>query len=712
MKKFLLIALGLIVVLIGAAIAIPFVVPTETYKQQLEAQIERATGRALTIAGPLEFSILPQLALAAEDVRFANPPGAAEADMASLQELQVQLKLWPLLRGAVEVDRFVLVKPVIHLEVDQQGRPNWELGGEPAAEQTPEPTGGEGGGPGVPVTELKLGDIRIVDGTATYTDAASGRTERIEGINLSVSLPDLQSRLAAEGSLAYKGRTIALDLAVEQPLQLVQGGSSPVALATDSELLDLDFEGTVAAGAALTAEGALELAVASIRELAAWLAEPIAFAGEGLRELRIAGQLQASPEQVAFTGATLALDGIEAAGELSANLSGALPKVSGRLDVGALDLNPYLPAGSPEPVPDPGAEGGTGAGPGGGERAGADGWSDEPIAVPPIGGAEVDFELTVASLVYQKLELGRTVLGLTLRDNQLTAELREFAAYGGRGTGSLQIALEDGTPVIRERFSLEGLQALPFLRAAADFDRLEGTVRAEIETETRGATERQLVQNLNGTGNVMFTDGAIVGINLAAMMRNAANAFLNPEAGETRKTDFAEMGGSFTVAEGVLRNDDMRLQAPALRVEGGGRVNLPKRTINYRLEPKLATTLQGQGGEREVAGLLVPVIIKGPWSDPSIAPDLSAVARRALEDPEALKEQIEQLGDQGEALKDALEGVDKKAGRDALIEGLGQALGGKPAERDASGAGDGSAAKDRAKPEEPVQKLLKGVLGN
>jgi AsmA protein len=715
MKKFVLIALGLIVVLIGAAIAIPFVVPTETYRQQLEAQVERATGRALTIDGPLEFSILPQLALAAEDVRFANPPGAAEADMASLEELQVQLKLWPLLRGAVEVDRFVLVEPVVHLEVDQQGRPNWQLGGEePAAEQTPEQADDEGGGPGVPVTALRLGDIRIVDGTVTYADAASGRTERIEGINLSVSLPDLQSRLAAEGSLAYKGRTIAVDVAVEQPLQLVQGGSSPVALATDSELLDLNFEGTVAAGAAPTAQGSVELAVASIRDLAAWLAEPIAFPGEGLRELRIAGQLEGSPEQVAFTGATIALDDIEAAGEVSANLAGALPKVTGRLDVGALDLNPYLPARSPEPVPDPAAEGGTGAGEGGGARAGADGWSDEPIALPPIGGAEVDFELSVASLAYQELELGRTVLGLALRDNQLTAELKEFAAYGGRGSGSVRIALEDGTPVIREQFALEGLQALPFLTAAADFDRLEGTVRAEIEAETRGATERQLVQNLNGSGNVMFTDGAIVGMNLAAMMRNAANAFLNPEAGETRKTDFAEMGGSFTIEGGVLRNDDMRLQAPALRVEGSGRVNLPRRTINYRLEPKLAKTLQGQGGEREVAGLLVPVIIKGPWDDPAVSPDLSAVARRALEDPEALKEQIEQLGDQGKAIKDALKGVDKKAGRDALIEGLGQALGGqdKPAEGDASGAGEGSAAKEPAKPEEQVQKLLKGLLGN
>ena len=134
MKKLLLIVLGLVVVVIGVALALPFVLPTETYKQQLIAQVERATGRTLTIAGPLEFSLLPKLALEAEQVRFANLPGAAEADMASLDELQVELKLWPLLRGAVEVDRFVLVRPVIHLEVDRQGRPNWQFG---SAERLP-----------------------------------------------------------------------------------------------------------------------------------------------------------------------------------------------------------------------------------------------------------------------------------------------------------------------------------------------------------------------------------------------------------------------------------------------------------------------------------------------------------------------------------------------------------------------------------------------
>ncbi len=137
MKKFLLIVLGLVVLLIGVALALPFIIPTETYKQQLTAQVERATGRQLSIQGPLHLSLLPSVGLKAENVRFANAPGAADPDMARLKALEVELKVWPLLHGAVEVARFVLVEPEIHLEVAKDGRPNWQFG--PKAGQGDQP---------------------------------------------------------------------------------------------------------------------------------------------------------------------------------------------------------------------------------------------------------------------------------------------------------------------------------------------------------------------------------------------------------------------------------------------------------------------------------------------------------------------------------------------------------------------------------------------
>jgi AsmA protein len=248
--------------------------------------------------------------------------------------------------------------------------------------------------------------------------------------------------------------------------------------------------------------------------------------------------------------------------------------------------------------------------------------------------------------------------------------------------------------VIKEQFRLDGLQALPFLQAAADFDRLEGTASAEITTETRGGTERQLVQNLNGNGNVTFQNGAIVGINIAAMVRNAATAFLNPEAGETRKTDFAELGGSFDIQNGILSNQDMRLQAPVLRVNGSGRIDLPQRTMNYRIEPVAAPTLEGQGGRQEVVGLLVPVVIQGPWDDLEYKPDLSGVVQQALENPEQLKRQIEQLGGSADQAQGALKALRKDPKK--LLEGL---TGG--------GSGDQGGSEQQ---EDPAQRLLKGLF--
>jgi AsmA protein len=697
MKKFLLILLAVIVVLIAAVVAVPFLLPMDTYKQQIEAQVERATGRALTIEGPLDISLLPRLALTAEDLRFANVAGSPRPDMVRLKGLQAELKIWPLLRGSVEVDRFVLVEPEFQLEIDAAGRPNWALGAPTRGAtsqqaQAPQPpgtaTGEAGGGMRLPITELKLGDIRIENGTLALSDARSGTERRIEKINLDVDLPDLRSALAAQGSLVYEGKPVELALAVERPLALAQGGSSPVRVTGKGPDLGLTFEGGLDNAATPHATGAIDLNVTSIRDLAAWLGAPIALEVQGLRTFRVSGQVDGVPTRIALNDARLALDGIEGQGGFAVDLSGQVPQVTGQLDLGAVDLNAYLP-----PVPagqGAAATGGAPAPPEGQAGTAAADWSDEPIALPPIGGANVDFSLSTKALKVRDLQLDRSRLALRLEGTHLGVDLQEIALYGGQGRGKLDFDVVEGTPRINHQFHLEGLQALPFLTAAAGFQRLRGTATAELSLQTQGRTQRQLVQNLSGTGRTAFHNGAIVGINIAALVRNVATAYQGGAIGGERQTDFAELSGSFNVRNGVLSNDDLWLQAPVLRVAGRGQVNLPARTLDYRLEPKAAQTLEGQGGSREVAGLLVPVIIKGPWNAPAITPDLTGVAQRALQDPEAFKEEVEQ---QIEQLGEASKAIKKSGDPQKMLEGL---LGGQ-------GGGQGG---------EPARKLLKGLFGN
>src|SRR6185437_1275397 len=112
------------------------------------------------------------LGLEANQVSFANPPGAASKDMATLGKLQVALQVLPLLHKDIEIKRLVLVDPVIDLEVDKQGRPNWQFSQAPAhpapAKQAEKPA--PAGGGGISLSDVHLDDVRLVNGKISYVD--------------------------------------------------------------------------------------------------------------------------------------------------------------------------------------------------------------------------------------------------------------------------------------------------------------------------------------------------------------------------------------------------------------------------------------------------------------------------------------------------------------------------------------------------------------
>ena len=181
------------------------------------------------------------------------------------------------------------------------------------------------------------------------------------------------------------------------------------------------------------------------------------------------------------------------------------------------------------------------------------------------------------------------------------------------------------------------------LTDAAGFDRVEGTANIVVDVKTRGTSQRKLVSALNGKGSIQFLNGAVRGINIGAMVRNISSAFLDSSARETQKTDYAELAGTYTIANGIIKNDDLFLKSPLLRVDGKGTVDLPKRTVDYRVTPKIVASAKGQGGTDQLTGLAVPVLITGPWDNLSYAPDLVGVVDELIKDPESVLDTIKNL---------------------------------------------------------------------
>src|SRR3546814_11682690 len=72
-------------------------------------------------------------------------------------------------------------------------------------------------------------------------------------------------------------------------------------------------------------------------------------------------------------------------------------------------------------------------------------------------------------------------------------------------------------------------------------------------------------------GAVVFRDGAIKGINIAAMLRNISTAAIDQSFDEAATTDFAELSGTFTIDKGIVTNKDLSMVAPLARMTGAGR---------------------------------------------------------------------------------------------------------------------------------------------
>ncbi|TAN62107.1 MAG: AsmA family protein [Magnetospirillum sp.] len=619
MKRILVAVAILVLVAVGALVALPMMVPAEKIRNELVAQVKAATGRDLAIQGKVAVSVFPALSVEVTNVALSNPAGFTTRDLVRLGAVDVKLKIMPILSGRVEVDSFVLVDPVVSLETDRQGRTNWTFETAAAKDATRPGDPAPPASGGAPLSDIRLGDVRIVNGRLTWLDGKTGAKQEVSEINLAVQLPGLDSPLAAKGGLTWQGKTVDLGLDVAKPRALLDGKVSEAGVSVAAEPVKLSFKGQLDAGRGGIG-GDLDLAVPSIRALVLWTTtKPLEASGSGLGPLSVKGKLAAGGGKMSFTQATIAIDAIKAAGDVAVDSSGARPSIKGRLDVETLDLNPYLPS---EEKGVAAAKPGTPAA----AKARAD-WSDDPIDASGLKAVDLDFALSVQAIKVRAIQVGRSAMKLAIIKGHMTADLTELALYQGSGRGRLGVDGSAPGVGLDAAFTLKGLKAEPFLKDAAAFERLDGTAAMDIQISGKGRSQRQLVSDLDGKGQVAFTDGAITGINLAAMVRNAATAFT--DAGAAQKTDFAELSGSFVIANGTLSNKDLALKSPLLRVEGAGTVDLPKRRLAYRIEPKVAATLEGQGST-DAAGIMVPVVVEGPWDNLSYRPDLAAMAKQGV----------------------------------------------------------------------------------
>ena len=663
-------ALGLIAMAAGAAAFAVTALPANFVRDRAIAAVKERTGRDLVIKGPASLTIFPSLGVSLADVSLSGAPGVEGAKpLVAMKALELSVAFWPLIRREVRVNALVLREPVFHLEVDGSGRRSWDFAaadaraarirlaqaGVPASDAPP----------GLPAAEsrsrlrlsnLTLDDVRIDNGALSYRDRRTGSASDFSAINVRLALAALAEPLDAEGSLAWKGKTVSFNGALTSLADVLESRPAKLRLSLGADVLDATFEGFANLQDGFGAEGILSARSSSARALAGWFGSDLP-PSDGFGSLTAKGLWRGTPEQFTFTTAEIVLDRTTALGEISLDARGARPLVNANLKLTELDLNTYASHGNASRAAPP-AEGSGGkaqsiedlleqAPPPPGPRvhgfAKRDGWSDEPFDLAPLGALDANARLSIGKLTVGTIRLGQSDLTVALKNRIMTTTLDQVRLYEGTGKGTITL---DGTVETNANLgadlALDGIAALPLLKDAADLDRLTGKGRLTLALAGRGASERQIVETLNGKVEFAFTDGAIIGVNIPEMARNLGKGNLaGLDTAPTDKTDFSEMTSSWSISSGIAENQDLKLVSPLLRLSGSGRVALPAREVDYMLRPKLVASLAGQGGAQDLAGVEVPVRVHGPWDDPKYTPDIAG----ALKNPKTV-DAIKEIGKQ------------------------------------------------------------------
>lgn len=233
LKRTLLIAGALLLALAAALCAVLLLVDPNEYRAEIAAAFNQATGRQLSMKGPLSLKIFPRLALRAQDLSLAQAPGFTEDPLAEVEEVTVSIALLPLLSKSIEADIVSVRGLKVVLLTDKTGRKNWELplaaenaaaSPGPQPQTAPAPEEGTQGQEDTAAKQLSLltsgiDELRLENCTLDYRNLASGQSlllrlkeVALREVALNREVPcllDLEAEdrgSGAQGSLQLKGR--------------------------------------------------------------------------------------------------------------------------------------------------------------------------------------------------------------------------------------------------------------------------------------------------------------------------------------------------------------------------------------------------------------------------------------------------------------------------------------------------------------------------
>lgn len=616
---------GLLALLAILAVTLTLVFDPNKYKEEIIKAVKDKTGREMRIEGKLSWSFFPWIGIETGKLELGNAPGFGPEPFARIDAAGAKVELLPLLRKQVSVDTFFLDGLKLNLARNAAGKTNWDDLTTPSKAEKASEKSIPGKEPGIGGVSVNKIDIRKAD--VTWKDQKNGAQYAVHNLDFKTgkivaSKPvDVQLSFDLESGQPPLRTRVDLKSRMNLDLETQTLNVDSLTLALGDLALQTNFKGTHIFDAPVVS-GALEVSPFNPRALMDKLGVKVETAGKmALTRLSLKTKFSATTDSVELKDLAINLDDSRLNGSLAVRHF-TKPSYQFDLALDQIDLDGYLPPTTPAAA--------SGAKPGTATPA-------QPVEVPlsALRALAVQGKFRILQLKAMNLHSSDALIQVTADNGLITLGPNQAKLYSGKYAGRTTLDVRGKTPMLAIDESVSGVELAPMLKDAMQFDKFSGAANLSAKVTAQGLDANQIKQTLNGTASFAVQNGSIKGVDLKKMTDTIKNAQRNnllqkltelqPQA--TDQTRFTQLGGTAQIKNGIVQNNDLKIQSPdLLNVAGKGSADLPKETLNY-------TVTAGQYG----------VIMYGPFSQLKFKPDLSAVVKGKVEEKKSeIKEKLQE----------------------------------------------------------------------
>ena len=715
LKIILSIVTAFFLLVIIAAVTLPFFIDPNDFKPEIQTAVKESTGRELLIDGNLELSVFPWIGISTGKLSLSNAEGFSDKPFAEISESDVKVKLIPLLSKKVEISRIVLKGLVLNLAKNKQGKNNWDdlSSSEDTKNQdhlaaksdqkTSEQETTEQDNASL-LAAFAIGGISIEQASISWDDQQQDKHTKINDFNLKTDKLVFDQPIAIDLSLTVINKdpeltesiefstdlfineqlnsfklqklklksvttgkdipgekltaTLLADIAIDLAQQTL--AISGLKLNTANMVLTADITGTNITDKP-TFKGPINIAEFNLTQFMKELAMPLPAMQDSatLSKVSLGFELLATSDSADIQNLLLKLDDSTMNGSVSVQ-NFSKPKIDFNFKLDAIDMDRYMPL---EKNTDVSKEKTESAKEIAATPAAVAAASTALFPVETLRELNTNGQLTIDKLKINKLTMQGVSIKLNAKNGLIKTQQTIKHFYQGTYTGNTSLNVQNKTPSLALNEKLSKVQLEPLLKDMQGEARMTGEVNAKAQVQGRGNTEAALKSTLNGNIDFHFKEGVIRGFNLQKMIDNGKALIEGqplPTENKNDQTVFSSITGTAQIKNGLVKNNDLYADASKLKVKGKGTANLVSEKLDYTVNAKLLKRKATETEPEKIKGIPIIVDIGGTFSEPSYKLNL------ALMLTEKNKEKFNKKKDK------LLEKVDKKLGKDVgdLLRGL------------------------------------------